>query len=404
MQTFTGRLATYDCTCDRWSHSIVSGTIECEYFASGALRSVHHCTINDSSGPMQRVAKVAHPDTNATTSTYYMDVKVQAIAAKCAQSYNLRPRIPKPIKFLEPALLILPKDTYIEVISPVGTIKSGIFHIEEMVAGDFVKHTNNMGYVNENDRNTPQAFSHYSYVWSNGTFLICDIQGISTGTNGLDIYTDPQMHMITTDSSKLKQCLGVSAKLNGGLGDFGAFGIDAFFTTHRCNAICHALRLELFSPTNNDDGTLPIETSQALSRNEEYCNISYQHSESAIEISNQRTQASMVFGARAVAISLLRGATEDQLLVLSDKKMNDRQPLHVIFQPNRVEMSHELPVEEKENHQTSDHQTILIDKLTECKPSFYEIILEWFSNIFPDKTQPEVIQDSCYDLEKDIDC
>jgi len=37
------------------------------------------------------------------------------------------------------------------------------------------------------DRNTPQAFSHFTYVASNGEHLVTDIQGVG------DMYTDPQV-------------------------------------------------------------------------------------------------------------------------------------------------------------------------------------------------------------------
>ena len=39
-------------------------------------------------------------------------------------------------------------------------------------------------------RNTPQAFSHFTYEYSNHTLLICDVQGVG------DMYTDPQVHTI----------------------------------------------------------------------------------------------------------------------------------------------------------------------------------------------------------------
>ena len=36
-------------------------------------------------------------------------------------------------------------------------------------------------------RNTPQAFSHFTYEASEQKILICDVQGVN------DIYTDPQV-------------------------------------------------------------------------------------------------------------------------------------------------------------------------------------------------------------------
>lgn len=55
--------------------------------------------------------------------------------------------------------------------------------VEQFIAGPYRKHNNNWGYVSEDERNTPQAFSHFTYHASNGTMLICDIQGVG------DLYT-----------------------------------------------------------------------------------------------------------------------------------------------------------------------------------------------------------------------
>jgi elongation factor 2 kinase len=42
----------------------------------------------------------------------------------------------------------------------------------------------------QDDRNTPQAFSHFTYESSDHMVLVCDIQGVG------DVYTDPQMHTL----------------------------------------------------------------------------------------------------------------------------------------------------------------------------------------------------------------
>jgi LAS superfamily LD-carboxypeptidase LdcB len=41
-----------------------------------------------------------------------------------------------------------------------------------------------------NIRHTPQAFSHFSYAFTQGTALCVDIQGVA------DLYTDPQIHTL----------------------------------------------------------------------------------------------------------------------------------------------------------------------------------------------------------------
>jgi len=48
--------------------------------------------------------------------------------------------------------------------------------VERFIAGPYRKYNNNYGFVSEDERNTPQAFSHYTYETSQHRILICDIQ------------------------------------------------------------------------------------------------------------------------------------------------------------------------------------------------------------------------------------
>jgi elongation factor 2 kinase len=112
--------------------------------------------------------------------------------------------------------------------------------VERFIDGPYRKHNNNFGFVSEEERNTPQAFSHFTYEISNHKLLVCDIQGVG------DMYTvrlyflqlpscflphffiffqDPQIHSIEDPDAW-------------GKGNLGQKGIDKFLQTHRCNAIC----------------------------------------------------------------------------------------------------------------------------------------------------------------------
>jgi hypothetical protein len=44
------------------------------------------------------------------------------------------------------------------------------------VRGDYVKYSNNDGW-SEDRRNTPHAFSHFTYEASGRSLVVCDIQG-----------------------------------------------------------------------------------------------------------------------------------------------------------------------------------------------------------------------------------
>lgn len=54
-----------------------------------------------------------------------------------------------------------------------------LFCVENAIEGDYVKYNSNSGFVNVADvqlRNTPQAFSHFSFEHSAGAALVVDIQ------------------------------------------------------------------------------------------------------------------------------------------------------------------------------------------------------------------------------------
>eukprot|EP00668_Euglena_longa_P035938 GGOE01046180.1.p1 GENE.GGOE01046180.1~~GGOE01046180.1.p1 ORF type:complete len:470 (-),score=159.19 GGOE01046180.1:256-1665(-) len=137
------------------------------------------------------------------------DIVMQEFCRSYAKEYNkLNP--PKKVNFLQAFLVVFHERS-----------DQPVFACEPMLMGEFVKFTNNAGDVNESaDRDTPHAFSHFSYVHSGEKHIIVDIQGF------MDTYTDPQVHSTT---------------LSFGLGNLGQPGIDAFFSTHKCNSVCQKL-------------------------------------------------------------------------------------------------------------------------------------------------------------------
>ncbi len=83
-------------------------------------------------------------------------------------------------------------DTFVLELDSIYSHRPSIFFgVERHIPGDYQKHNNNHGFVeNEDQRNTPQAFSHFTYEVSGQNMLVVDIQGVR------DIYTDPQIHTI----------------------------------------------------------------------------------------------------------------------------------------------------------------------------------------------------------------
>jgi len=100
--------------------------------------------------------------------------------------------------------------------------------VEPYILGEYRKHNNNFGSVSDDERNTPQAFSHFTYEASNHELLAVDIQGVG------DLYTDPQIHTLNGNDF--------------GKGNLGALGFQKFLSSHRCNSICRYLKLPPVNP------------------------------------------------------------------------------------------------------------------------------------------------------------
>ena len=95
--------------------------------------------------------------------------------------------------------------------------------MERHVEGDYVKYNDNWSWCDEK-RNTPQAFSHFTWEASGNKLLICDLQGVG------DCWTDPQIHTIDGRGY--------------GKGNAGLQGVRQFMKQHKCNSICRALKLQ----------------------------------------------------------------------------------------------------------------------------------------------------------------
>jgi len=181
------------------------------------------------------VAKISmDPRDIQNRDIYFRDVEMQTVAKYYASKFN-EYKPPKNVDFVNAWLLRLE-----------GREGQPMCGVERYIAGEYRKHNNNYGYVNDEERSTPQAFSHFTYECSNHKLLVCDIQGVS------DCYTDPQVH---------------SAEGKGfGKGNMGLRGIEEFLRTHRCNAICRYLKLPSINANYSDFGTLPVQRYMSYER------------------------------------------------------------------------------------------------------------------------------------------
>jgi hypothetical protein len=78
----------------------------------------------------------------------------------------------------------------------------------------------------------PQAFSHFTYIFSKRKYLVCDLQGVlSTETNEPFFeLTDPVIHYSE-----------MTDRRDYGRTDRGQQGIEDFFRSHKCSYLCHML-------------------------------------------------------------------------------------------------------------------------------------------------------------------
>ncbi|KAF6777300.1 hypothetical protein AHF37_03675 [Paragonimus kellicotti] len=157
---------------------------------------------------------------------YFDDVRLQMEAKLWGEAFN-RQNPPKKVDIFQLSVLELRNTGRSpEFVDRTQGSSTCLYHIERYMEGEYRKYNSNSGFVDEQLRNTPQAFSHFTFERSGHRLLVVDIQGVG------DLYTDPQIH--TSDG------VGYSD------GNLGPKGMALFFHSHRCNPLCEYLGLALF--------------------------------------------------------------------------------------------------------------------------------------------------------------
>lgn len=109
--------------------------------------------------------------------TYFQDVRLQMDAKLWGEEYN-RHNPPKKVDIFMMAVLEFPERD-----------GAPLFHVEHFIDGEYVKYNSNSGFVeNRVCRQTPHAFSHFTFERSGHELIVVDVQGVG------DLYTDPQIH------------------------------------------------------------------------------------------------------------------------------------------------------------------------------------------------------------------
>ena len=113
--------------------------------------------------------------------------------------------------------------------------------VEPYVDGVYKKFNSNHGTVGRSlgldplvDQ-VPQAFSHWTLDRSDGSQLVCDIQGVYDERTRTFTLVDPVIHSVSG--------AGASRKGTHGRTDHGVRGIESFLQSHCCNDLCRQLHL-----------------------------------------------------------------------------------------------------------------------------------------------------------------
>ncbi len=143
--------------------------------------------------------------------------EMQVIASAYAQLFNRsKPSGSPEIEFIA-----------VDIVEINGTY----YVMQEFVAGKFEKFNTNNGIVCSEPAHSDmmQAFSHFTYVKSEQSILICDLEGTVSGNKVRLI--DPAIHNRIPPGKY-------------GLTDTGFLGMRKFFLSHECKSICRNMRLD----------------------------------------------------------------------------------------------------------------------------------------------------------------
>ncbi|KAK4475333.1 hypothetical protein MN116_002398 [Schistosoma mekongi] len=216
----------YNAIKGKWIEDIVRVKVESLPFNRGAMRECFRAKklsnfshSSDWSYASNHVAKryIEKVDTHV----YFDDVRLQMDAKLWGEEYSRQPAVPKKVDISQMCVLEF-----------INRPEKPLYHLEHFIEGTYRKYNSNSGFVDDLSRNTPQAFSHFTFERSGHRLIVVDIQGVG------NLWTDPQIHTFNGKSY--------------GDGNLGIRGMALFFHTHRCNPLCLALSLSAFDLLPNE--------------------------------------------------------------------------------------------------------------------------------------------------------
>ena len=196
-------------------------------FAQGATRYAYHGLIDETKEHIVLKEFIRREERNVCLKRFLEIAEISTSVTKLVLNFNTEK---------------LPSGTLKLEVIPVGIVdrptrrkhKQCYFTYEKYIPGKYEKYNDNYGGVCDIEgpaNHVCQAFSHYTWVKSEGRLLVCDMQGVQQGSTLL--LSDLAIH----DKNVLLY----------GATNLGVKGIRRFFEKHQCNKICQSLRLKKYS-------------------------------------------------------------------------------------------------------------------------------------------------------------
>lgn len=196
-----------------WRHGAVANDFS--YLAQGEHRKVYKGEYTK--GPRKgnaAVSKVFKTGSVFENSFFEQDILAVDKAAEIIKAFNAYgDTLARPMQ----RFYINKPEVWIDVDPPHAKSL-----VEPFIQGVYKKFNSNTGWVSDSSLLT-EALTHFSYHFTRGKYLLCDLQGSMDRDHFL--LTDPVIHSLTDEY---------------GATDGGKAGMDAFFSRHRCNSYCSA--------------------------------------------------------------------------------------------------------------------------------------------------------------------
>lgn len=159
------------------------------------------------------------------------DIESQELAKRLCDAFNDEELVDRKIFTVPAKLVVAEKDHFnSKSIQLIG--KGENILLEPVIEGEYEKFNSNNGWANESEI-IPQFFSHWTWVYSEENYLVCDLQGHRGRPDGpLWDSTVLYRYYSLTDPGIL------SREQNFGCNDLGLRGIVDWFGAHKCNSLC----------------------------------------------------------------------------------------------------------------------------------------------------------------------